>query len=403
MAVDSVRFMAEIVLGALLFLPLLLVTIDTFFRILFLVIAIDFSPREETKNLDTGTQELTLLILVVANNEENIIGRTLQMLFEAIGVSKSVTLALLADNCTDQTAQIAETLGVKAYIREDGDPGKGKALSWLTYHVVEDTQNYDLIAILDADTVISADFCQNIRAAFYSDDTYVVQSFVQPVDEIGLPIATLVAFSEILSQKIDDAARSRLGWTSPLRGTGMVFRRNLFFTVCRGLKTQVDDIEISLRLAEMNVRVVHNPHLKIFDSKSANIFGLARQRGRWLKGQRDIWQGWREKLKILYYISNWALLHALLLKPKIALFIIKIALLCIIQFLSVNIGLNFLGMLVSFSLCIDIIYYLTGLRYVSEPVKYLRLFFTTPVFLLMWILGWFFSLSKKDEWLRARD
>lgn len=40
-----------------------------------------------------------------------------------------------------------------------------------------------------------------------------------------------------------------------LRGTGMVFRRDIFLLVCLGLKTQMYDIELSLHHAEYKIPV----------------------------------------------------------------------------------------------------------------------------------------------------
>lgn len=401
MTLNSTSFFVNVILLGVLFLPLLLVTIDAFFRMLFMITVVGFSGQE-TKNVKVNAQELSLLILVVANNEGRIIGRSLQLLVEAISDARHVTLALLADNCTDQTAQVASSLGIKTYVRADGDPGKGKALSWFANLASRETLDYDLIAIFDADTMIAEDFCKNVQMAFCSIDTHMVQSFVQPVNENGLPLATLAAFSEILSQRIDDKARFRLGWTVPLRGTGMIFRRDIFLRVSPGLKTQVDDIELSLRLAELKIPVRYFPQLKIFDPKSASVLGLAMQRGRWLKGQRDVWKSWQGKLNVLSGLSLWSLLQALLLKPKVALFSMKIMLVGVFYFLNADFFI-FLRMFIVFSLCVDFIYYTYGLRCVTNPRRYFFSFLIAPLFLVMWIAGWLFSFGRPGQWLRARE
>jgi len=402
MAADILQMeIVNVVLAALLFFPFMLVLMDSFFRVIFLTVA-GFSKGRSKPDVKNEASNLRILILVLAHNEQHVITRTLNQIQSQIAGVPSVTLALLADNCTDATIELANQSGVRMFVRSDGDAGKGQALSWFASCFQCELGSYDLIAIIDADTKISTDFCQNLPLVFISSDIQVAQSFVEPVNENGPPIATLVAFSEILSQNIDDAARSRLGWSSPLRGTGMVFRRDVFLRVCLGLQTQVDDIELSLRLAERNILVAYCPQLKIFDPKSGKILGLAKQRGRWLKGQRDVWKGWQGKLNVLSGFSDWSLLHALLLRPKFALFVIKVILLSIFYFLDARLFV-IPRFLVSLSLCVDFGYYLTGFWHVSEPRKYLFSFLSAPLLFAMWISGWFFSFGRRDQWLRARE
>lgn len=390
----------NVFLGILLFFPFLLVFFDTFFRVFFLVVA-RFCERRSVPAIGSQAPDLRVLFLVIGHNEQHIIKRTLEQIQQQIAVNASANLALLADNCTDGTIELANQSGVKVFIRSDGDAGKGRALSWFIAHFRDELELYDLVAILDADTTISNDFCLKLRKAFFSADIQVVQSFVEPVNMDGSPLATLAAFSEILSQSIDDAARSFLGWTSPLRGTGMVFRSNVLIHACPSLKTQVDDMELSLWLAELKIPVVHCPQLKIFDPKSASLLGLARQRGRWLRGQRELWRAWHGKLKAFSGFSEWSLLHALLLKPKVALLVVKLLFLGIFCMLA-NDSFLYLNFFVAFSLCVDLVYYLAGLQYVSNPLRYLVSFLTAPLFLAMWVAGWFYSLGRREQWLRAR-
>jgi len=389
--------------ACLLLLPFLLVMFDIFFRIVFLTV-VSFPKKQKKTEFDSGINNFSILFVLPAHNEERILEKNLEILHTQLMYENNVDLLLLADHCSDTTVDIALRNGVQVVVRIDGDFGKGRALSWLVTEKKEILDDYDLIVVIDADTLIAEDFCTVVRKVFSAkaDSVQVVQSYVEPVNSNGQSLASLAAFSEILSQEIDDKARLRLGWTSPLRGTGMVFQREIFLRACQNLQTQVDDIEISLHLADMDIQVVYCPDLKIFDPKSVNMLELASQRGRWLKGQREIWRGWTQSIGKLTSISNWALLHALLLKPKTAMFLMKVVLLSIFCFYQANIFAIPL-VVILLSLFIDLIYYLSGLRYVSDPQKYLLSFLSAPLFLVMWGVGWFFSFGKKKEWLRARD
>jgi len=402
--IASARYITDIVLGILLLLPFLLVSFDTFFRALFLIITAKFISRQKAKNVDFVKQELSLIILVVANNEERIIGQTLQAILEAIKDAKSVTLALLADNCTDQTAQITANLGVKTYVRADSDPGKGKALSWLITDNVLAFKPYDLVAILDADTIIENNFVNQTRLAFLSADVKVVQSYIQPKVLTSNLIARLSCYSEILAQKIDDSARSYLGWSIPLKGKGMIFRTNVFQEIASKLSTQADDIEMSFCLLGAGILVHYCPNIQVIDLNTNVVSGLARQRGRWLIGQRQILKKIKNKIVRLLGsgLPAWSVIYAMLVKPKVMVFLIR----CTLAFVVFEGDIQqhyFLLSLLLFGVLVDILYYLIGLWFVENRWKYFGALLMAPMFFLFWLVSYFYSILPGQKWLRARE
>ena len=402
--VITANFPFTICLGILLYFPFLLVLVDTFFRAIYLTVA-EFSRKPNRKKLPEELHNIDLLILVVAHNEQRIIAQTLGLIQSQIMGSAGVDLALLADNCSDETLQIAIDSGVKAFVRLDNNPGKGKALSWLVAQKKDDLDKYDLIAILDADTIISSEFCNKIRSAFYKVEIQAIQVFIEPLYSDKFSPTILAAYSEILSQKIDDDVRSHLGWTIPLRGTGMVFRREVFSRICVGLETQVDDIELSIRLARIGITVFFAPEAIIYDPKSSNMLDLARQRGRWLKGQRQIFSLQIDDLMklIISGLSGWSLIQALLFKPKTLLLMIKFCLVLAIWYFTTGPLFYILEISLLGSILIDLLYYFIGLKYVSEPKIYLFALLKAPLYFVLWFTSWLFSIIPGKKWLRARD
>ena len=390
-----------IVLYIILFFPIILVLFDSLYRLLFLVVA--HLPYSRGRQGGVQNTSLRLLVLIVARNEQSVIEQTLSKLKSQTDTDSAIKIVVLADHCSDQTSQIAVKMGVQVCLRNEGNSGKAESLSWFAEKEIELLSIIDIVAVLDADTLVDHEFCAEICRAF-QPGVQVIQGFVNPLSKDGFPLTTLVSFSEILAQRIDDEARSRLHWSVPLRGTGMAFRTDVFCQVCRGLGTQVDDIELSVCLAEQNIPVRSRPQAKIFDPKADDAIGLAKQRGRWLKGQRQIWEKrHRGILKLLKADpSNWSLIHAMLLKPKTALLIIKVLLLIVLLLWSLEgtLGQVLFGV-VFVSILIDFVYYLTGLLHTDNPYKYLISFLGAPLFVLLWITSWGFSLLPTKEWLRV--
>ncbi len=400
----SVTSAMEIVLYLVLLFPFAVVVLDSVCRLAFLMIASLPNAHRDPSHAESGA--LRLLVLVVAHNEARSIERTLALLLDDASKQEGVQIVVLADHCTDQTASIAATMGALVYARGEGEAGKSQALSWFASEAPHLLSETDIVAVLDADTRIRAGFCQAIYGAF-PPDVQAVQAFVNPISRNGFPLTTLVSLSEILSEKIDDAARARLRWSVPLRGTGMAFRTTTFVEGCERLGTQVDDIELSVRLAERGIRTYFAPQAVVDDPKSDQALGLARQRGRWLRGQRQVWrQKGRTIAKLLRAgPSNWSLIQALLLKPKTALVVIRLILIAVLWAWpfprTIAQSLAFYAVLAS--LLADAIYYLGGLRFTNNAAKYLASLLISPLLLALWAMSWIYSLLSTEEWLRTQE
>ncbi len=394
----------SIILYVILLLPVLLVVFDSLVRLLFLVVA--HAAGGSSAPRQSGQRQLRLLVLILAHDEQRTIERTLNLVKAQTDEDERSSIAVLADHCSDQTAALAAGLGTRVYVRSEGCAGKAQALSWFVREGGDALSATDIVTVLDADTLVEAEFCKGIRKAF-GPGVEAVQSFVNPVSGDGFPFTTLVSYSELLSERIDDAARARLHWSVPLRGTGMAFRTGTFARVCEELGTQVDDIELSVRLAELGIRVHFAAEAIVNDPKSDQMMGLARQRGRWLRGQRQIWNvKQRQILKLLEAgLPNWSLIQGMLMKPKTAMVIIKVALAGIFwawPFGETVIRTVLLGATLG-SLLVDAAYYISGLRFVEHAGRYLVSLLISPMLLVLWVISWGLSMAPGKGWLRARD
>jgi len=393
----------EVALYALLALPLILVILDSSYRLLFL--AVIHLPARKGRHPSGANEKLRLLILLVAHNEQRTIERTLSIIKTQTDGDGLSRVLVLADHCSDDTAAITTGMAIGVCRRDEGLPGKAQALSWLASEAADQMLASDVVVVLDADSLVQDSFCQAIRDAF-EPEIDAVQSFVNPISANGFPLTTLVSFSEILAGKIDDAARSRLGWSVPLRGTGMAFRTSTFIEACQHLGTQVDDIELSVRLAELGVRVRLQARAVVGDPKAERVLGLARQRGRWLKGQRQVWRTKGRSIGRLLAAGpqNWSLIQAMLLKPKTAVMTMRLGLLAAFwawPFPSSTIH-DVLVVAVAASLLVDLLYYLVGLQFVDEASRYLLSLLASPLLLVLWVISWAYSLLPTREWLRAQ-
>lgn len=384
-------------LGMLVLGPLLL---DSLLRALFVGMSSLSVPRHEPVALPV----VSVAVVIPAHNEAATVSDTVTRLRAG---TPTGAVFVIADHCTDATAAAARRAGAQVWEREGlAERGKGPALRWFLGVAKHELGCHNAIAVFDADSMAEEGFLEHCVSAL-ANGVDAVQGYVQPQSG-GSTAADLAAYSEILSQRIDDQARLRLGWPTPLRGTGMLFRREAMETLVPKLKTRVEDVELSLLLATEGRTVRFLPRAIVGDPKPAAARGVAAQRGRWLQGQVEVWRGyWRDILKLAVRggPALWSLLGALLFKPKVLVFVAKLLLALVIWSAAIepqwlNTLANAVAALV---VVLDAAYYIVGLRFVSDRSRYARALLRAPLYVLLWLWGAALALLSRETWLRARD
>ncbi|MBC8492491.1 MAG: glycosyltransferase family 2 protein [Chloroflexi bacterium] len=388
-----------------LFVPIAVLTLDSVLRLLFLCIV-----RQRRIWSQAPVNEAPLLsyaLVIPAHNEAPVIGQMIGSLQQIDYPLKKYQIFVIADNCTDTTAVVAQAKGAYCLERFDSaNPGKGKAIQWFLREAANVLQAFDTVVILDADSQVDLSFLREISGAF-ATGAQAVQGFVLPVPAQRSPVSSLAAYSELLAQKIEDAARSHLGWPVPLRGTGMAFRTKMLREIAPYLCTKAEDVEMSLLTAD-NGTIAFAPGAIVYDPKPPDAARAATQRARWLQSQMEIWQHyWRNILRLLIKgdIGQKALLFSLLLKPKVLVFSLKALFLGL--FLAILFPLawlrNTVVVLLSGAVLVDIAYYIIGLAFVDDPRFYAKALLAAPLYVLMWLRGMLIAIVSKEPWLRARD
>ncbi|MBN1266773.1 MAG: glycosyltransferase [Anaerolineales bacterium] len=346
-----------------------------------------------------------IVFVILARNEAGILAETLLDLQTYLGRFESIHI--VADNCEDETAQIAGQAGVVVWEREGGNAsGKGAALGWW----LEQTADQDpdqIVVVLDADSRLTAEFIPGLYR-WFADGVQALQARILPSLERDTPSALLSALSELSEQYVDDVVRSRAGWGVRLRGTGMAFKRSVLARFGGSLHTLVEDVELSLLLAAEGVRVQSAPDLVLLDPKPTSGTGVMRQRARWLRGQAQVLKEYRAEIgKILRKgPAGWSLLVSLLLKPKslvwFSAFAASLLLYGLSSLLEIQTGavlLFWFSSIYAMMVGTKILYTVSRIperRQVRKALLY------TPAFMILWFFSFLLAVVSGNTWLRSR-
>jgi cellulose synthase/poly-beta-1,6-N-acetylglucosamine synthase-like glycosyltransferase len=337
----------------------------------------------------------SLAIVVLANDEECVIQDSVISVLQA--VTPRDKLFVIADNCTDDTAKVAENAGAHVVIRNNGKAnGKGHALAWFAKKFASELLDYAMVVILDADSVIKSDFIEVIKSQL-PDKNRAFQCLVYPVYNNNSPIARLAALSELIDQLIFDRIRTTLNCPVRFRGTGMVIPPNTLVELSSLLDTHVEDIALSLLLTAGGDRIVQIDRAVVYDPKPDTSYAASQQRARWFRGQwRALWE-YREIITkiILKGPPSWSLLSSLFLRPKWLVLMLSFLLAFLFSpwpWLSLIFWTYALG---------GVILLLLGMLLIPDSRIFLPAIFHIPVYLWMWLQSIILSLQS-STWRRTR-
>lgn len=195
--------------------------------------------------------DLRFLVLIPAHNEEATIGNGLR----AIKADRRPrdTLIVVADRCTDRTAEIARSYGALVLERgEDAEPGRAAARQAGLERARE--LEWDAVLMLDADSVIAPGFFDACEAALASGVAAIQARSESGKGRTLAQEASLAAFT--LQGITIPRGRARLGLSVRLRGTGMAIRREIALAH-RFRAPASEDLFFSLDLLLDGVRCRH--------------------------------------------------------------------------------------------------------------------------------------------------
>ncbi|HVW27497.1 MAG TPA: glycosyltransferase family 2 protein [Polyangiaceae bacterium] len=222
-----------------------------------------------------------LASLLIAHDEERVIANSVKALVaQRYAPGKSVAF-VVADRCTDRTAEFARREGARVLERASGPGGKSPALAFGIESIAHEA--FDAIAVFDADNLADEGFLAAIAPRLATER--VVQGFVDSMN----PEASWVASSSALGfwaiAELSQAPRERLGLSTPLMGTGFAIEMGLARTLLTTGGGLTDDLELAARLANSGVRVAYEARARTVDEKPVRLGTAVAQRRRWMQGR----------------------------------------------------------------------------------------------------------------------
>ena len=194
---------------------------------------------------------------------------------------------VVADNCTDDTAQVSRRAGAIVYERfNQHKKGKGYALDYLFRTLVhEGRDQYDGYLIFDADNLVDPNFVSEMNKVFDSGNYGAITCYRNSRNFGANWISAGYAVWFLREAKFLNQARLTLNTSCAVSGTGFfvsakIIERN------GGWKWHLltEDIEFSANSILEGERISYTPTAVLYDEQPVTFRDSWNQRFRWAKG-----------------------------------------------------------------------------------------------------------------------
>ncbi|WP_322180430.1 glycosyltransferase family 2 protein [Neglectibacter caecimuris] len=226
-------------------------------------------------------------VLIAARNEQAVIGQLLDSIRGQEYPAELIDTYVVADNCTDSTAQVAASHGAMVYQRQNkAQVGKGFALAFLLGKLQEEhgEKRYDGYFVFDADNLLDPHYIAEMNKVFSSGHRVVTgyrntKNFEDNWITAGYGLWFLRE-SEYLNRP-----RDTLNIGCAVSGTGFLFADSI-------LKEQggwdwfclTEDLEFTAEMVIRGEKIAYCGDAVLYDEQPSSFKQSLRQRSRWIKG-----------------------------------------------------------------------------------------------------------------------
>ena len=373
------------------------------------------------RNKREASAQHKFAVLIAARNEEKVIGNLLDSIDRQDYPKELVDVFVIADNCTDSTAEIARSCGARVFERFDAKAiGKGYALDY-GYHRIQEERpdaGYEAYMVFDADNVLDKDFIKAMNVTL-DNGAEASTSYRNSKNFAANWISAGYATWFIREAKFLSQARQDLKTSCAISGTGF-FIKSEVLDAAGGWPWHLltEDIEFSIVSAIEERRIEYTPEAILYDEQPTRFKDSWNQRERWAKGFYQVFRHYAAGLVKGIFTSGKGKKFAcydmlMTIAPGMLLTIVTVIFNTVIVTMGLA-GLISTGTMVASSLssilfCIInyvVFMFVIGLitiftewdSFIAPTSRKILYMFTFPMFMLTYIPIAIAALFKKPQW-----
>ena len=228
----------------IIMIPLQLLIV--FFTIYYFTLSF-FGLVYRKKDKKVYEEKHTFAMVVCAHNEERVIGALVENLHLLNYSDKLYDIFVVADNCTDKTAEVARKAGAQVHERfNDTEKGKGYAMDWMFNRLFKMERQYDAVCVFDADNLVHPDFLKEMNSRLCNGER-LIQGYLDSKNPNDTWISGTFSIAFWVINHVYHLAKYNIGLSSCLGGTGMCISTDILRRYGWGATCLTEDMEFTMK------------------------------------------------------------------------------------------------------------------------------------------------------------
>ena len=223
---------------------------------------------------------LKLCVVLPGKNEATVIARTIRSILDAH--MPKADIYVIDDGSTDETGPIARTFDVNV-LRNEKNIGKAHSILRAN-EVWQLDSRYDAICLMDADSIVGADYYEKVAAAFLSEpNVAVVSGNAKSIKHNWLTAYRYLIYA--MSNFIYKQGQSAMGVVSVVPGCAGSYSSKAFKHLTWDSDTVVEDMDTTIQVHRKKLgSIVYAPDAVTYTQDPSTIHDYAKQIYRWHSG-----------------------------------------------------------------------------------------------------------------------
>ncbi len=229
-------------------------------------------------------KENRFMAIIPAHNEATVVANLIESLKNQDYPKDLYDIYVIADNCTDNTAEVARNAGAIVYERfDETKKTKGFALQWFLAQKIKENAPYDALCVFDADNIADKNFLKAMNKKLCQGEE-VVQGYRDIKNPSDNWITAGYSIFYWTMNRFYHLARYNIGLSPLLNGTGFMVKFDVIKPTGWDTNTLTEDIEFSLKNIIEGRKLGWATDAIVYDEQPTGFKQSWSQRSRWTVG-----------------------------------------------------------------------------------------------------------------------